>query len=554
MGYVADKLFKMSNLSTTDKTLDIAPCGDIREGVPSQGAPSRGAYPEVLESSNEESSSEEGEIREDPKPRKRIHSPDEQSAAKRIKGPGPDAFKFSGIFHVKNRLNCIISVNDLRPFGSLEETTKGWRIRMFMDPGRHGSPTITLGFSYNGGTEQWRSTWDVDSYVQGEWAMDELTFTRISDRDPLQFSHNDYQAIMACGAGKASLISMKFRSWTRSLSILPIQKQFPKSSRPSMKAMFCPEESYMLTIWFVAPDNVVNFQQNCLGVYTRALAARRPPLYRFKDDDGVEFPAWMASRGKKLEAFGEEEQVVAPESSPAIDTEKEKGALEESVSLGDKMEAEYIRQHPHLGLRALQPTSKDGPGLTNDLLPLPNPSPLQAESGRASVETGSKAGPEMSGARSDISPHQTIESDTGLHPDVPLEFSGLGDPNVMGQSRTPTGTSPRVDPFPEAPSSPKNGPGSLMAYHGSEAAPLDIEIRPKESANPDDQTELTLTAERSSLPSAPGETNDASSFSISREDSAPTPREYDRAVPSFLFGAFPVDDESEDDSGDGSEG
>ena len=547
MGYVADKLFKMSNMSTTDKTLDIATCGDIREGVPSQGA-----YPEILESS-----SEEGEIRKDPKPGKRLHSPDEQSAAKRIKGPGPDAFKFSDIFHVRNRLNCIISVNDLTPFGSLEDTTKRWMIRMFMDPGRHGSPTITLSFSYDGGKEQWRSTWDVDSYVQGEWAMDELTFTRISGRDPLQFSHYDYRAMMTCGASKASLMSIKFRSWARSLSILPIQKQsiqFPKSSRPSMKAIFCPEESYTLTIWFVAPGDVVNFQQNCLGVYTRALAARRPPLYRFKDDDGAEFSAWMASRGRKFEAFGEEEQVFAPESSPAIDTEKEEGVLEESVSLGDKMEAEYIRQHPHLGLRASQPTSKHGPGLTNDLLPLPNPSPLQAESGRASVETGSKAAPEMSGARSDISPNQTIESDTGLRPDVPLEFSGLGDPNVMGQSGTPTGSSPRVDPFPEAPSSPKNGSGSLMAYHGSEAAPLDIEIRPKGSANPDDQTELTLTAERSSLPSAPGATNDASSFSISREDSAPPPGEYDRAVPSFLLGALPVDDESEDDSGDGSEG
>ena len=120
MGYVADNLFKMSNLSTTDKTLDIATCGDIREGVPSHCAPSRDADPEVLESS-----SEEGEIREDPKPGKRRHSLDEQSAAKRIRGPGPDAFKFSDIFHVRSRLNCIIAVNDLTPFGNLETTTQG---------------------------------------------------------------------------------------------------------------------------------------------------------------------------------------------------------------------------------------------------------------------------------------------------------------------------------------------------------------------------------------------------------------------------------------------
>ena len=305
----------MSNLSTTDQTIDIATCGDIREGVPSHSADL-----EVLESS-----SEEGEIRENPKSGKRRHSLNEQSAAKWIRGPEPNAFKFSDIFHVRNRLNCIISVNDLTLFDNLEITTQGWMIRMFVDPGRYGSPTITLSFSYDGGKEQWRSTWDVDSYVQGEWAMYELTFTRISGRDPLQFSHYDYRAMMACGASKASLMSMKFRSWARSLSILPAQKpsiHFPKSSRTSMKAIFCPEESYMLTIWFVAPYDVVNFRHNCLGVYTRALAARRPPLYHFKDDGGARFSAWRASRRRKFEAVGEDEQMLAPEASTAIEKKK----------------------------------------------------------------------------------------------------------------------------------------------------------------------------------------------------------------------------------------
>lgn len=40
---------------------------------------------------------------------------------------------------------------------------------------------------------------------------------------------------------------------------LPAQKEskeYPKSSKTSMKAIFCPQESHMMTIWFIAPYDV----------------------------------------------------------------------------------------------------------------------------------------------------------------------------------------------------------------------------------------------------------------------------------------------------------
>ena len=221
-----------------------------------------------------------------------------------------------------------------------------------------------------------------------------------------------------------------------------------------MKATFCPEESYMLTIWFVAPGDVVDFQQNCLGVYTRALAARRPPLYHFKDDFGARFSPSKASGRRKLKALGEDKQEFAPEASVAMDFEEEEDEPEGSTNF-------------------------------------------------------------------------------------------------------------RGDKIPEPPSNPKNGSGSLMASHGSEGAPLDLETRPKGSANPNDQTELLLTTERPSSLLAPEETANYSSTFVLRENPHPPPREYERvhlptnyerSVPSFLFRALPVDDESENDSGDGSEG
>ena len=71
---------------------------------------------------------------------------------------------------------------------------------------------------------------------------------------------------------------------------------------------------------------------------------------------------------------------------------------------------------------------------------------------------------------------------------------------------------------------------------------------------PDNQTELILTTERPSSPLATEYTNENSSSSFLREDPAPPPRKYDRAVPSFLFGPFHWDDESEEGNSDGSEG
>lgn len=173
----------MSNLSTTEKANEIAICGVLRESIPFQSEAS-----EVLESSSEG----EGEIREDAGHGKRRNSPEEESPAKRIKGPEPDAFSFSNISNVRSRLYYVIRVNDQNPCGTFTAVTKGWMIRMFMDPGHFGNPSITLGFSKNGEEKLCRSTRDVDAYVQGEWAMDDTTFSCLHGQDPLSFDRCNY--------------------------------------------------------------------------------------------------------------------------------------------------------------------------------------------------------------------------------------------------------------------------------------------------------------------------------------------------------------------------
>lgn len=79
----------------------------------------------------------------------------------------------------------------------------------------------------------------------------------------------------------------------------------PNNLRRSIRAIFNPEESYTLTIWFKAPYDVVLFQRNCLGLFTRALAARKPPLYWFVDDFGQKFKISRNNGRKKYFASTE---------------------------------------------------------------------------------------------------------------------------------------------------------------------------------------------------------------------------------------------------------
>ena len=256
----------------------------------------------------------------------------------------------------------MIAVNDLSPLGTLTTTTEGWMVRMFMDPGRFGSPSITLGFSIDGVNDVCRSTWDVDTYVQGEWAMDDLIVSRLQDQDPEYFDRLNYRALVACETKERPLLfSMKFRSWKRAIGFDHLSRkesgQMPKSSRMSMRAIFNAEDSYTLIIWFKAPYDAELFQRNCLGLFTKALAARNPPLYGFVDDSGERFRISRNMGRKKYFASTEDQKFLAPKASAASDFQQEGEPDESTNSTGDIMEVEPTRQSPDLGLQTPQPTS-----------------------------------------------------------------------------------------------------------------------------------------------------------------------------------------------------
>ncbi|KAK0516549.1 hypothetical protein JMJ35_001152 [Cladonia borealis] len=392
----------MSNLSTTDKTNEIATSGVLRESIPLQSV-----APEIPESSSEE----EGEIREEAGHGKRSHSPEEQRPAKRFKGPNPDStFSFSDTSHVRSRLYCMIAVNDRNRFGSFTSLDKTWMVKMWIDPGRFGAPSIALGFIKDGKKDVCRSTWDVDSYVQGEWAMNDITFSRLHEQDPRSLTIADEGALMACEPeDRHLLLSVKFVSWKRVIGHYNLARksrgQLPKNLRISIKAIFTPYDPYKLTIWFKAPYDVALFQRNCLEHFTRAFAARKPPLYMFVDDFGQQFTVSRNERPTKDFAPTENQMILAP--GYVGHHSREKGKPDESVSsTDDEIEIEPTRQSPDPGLEASQSTPELRPELTDESRrherdmeirhqgQTPTyPQPLPTNSRAASVEKGPEEAP-----------------------------------------------------------------------------------------------------------------------------------------------------------------
>ena len=171
------------------------------------------------------------EIREEAGHGTKSHSPEEQRPAKRFKGPNPDStISISDISHVESRLYCMVGVNDRNRFGSFTTLNKTWMIRMSIDPGRFGAPSIALVFTKVGKKDICRSTWDVDSYVQGMWAMNDITFSRLHEQDPRSLNVIDEGALMASEPGDRHLLfPMKFVSWKRSSLtevIIPLIAQY----------------------------------------------------------------------------------------------------------------------------------------------------------------------------------------------------------------------------------------------------------------------------------------------------------------------------------------
>ena len=218
----------------------------------------------------------------------------------------------------------MIGVNDLNPFGTSAAITEGWMVKMFIDPGRFGSPSIVLGLSKDGEKHLCRSTWDVDAYIQGEWAINDINFNRLHGQDSLPLDKSNYRALMACAAEERPLLLlMKFRLWKRVIGFDHLSRkesaEMPTNLRRSMRAIFNPEDSYTLTIWFKAPYDVVLFQRNCLGLFTRALVARKPPLYGFVDHSGQRFTISRNQSRKKYFASTEDQEILAPKFFAASD-------------------------------------------------------------------------------------------------------------------------------------------------------------------------------------------------------------------------------------------
>ena len=204
---------------------------------------------------------------------------------------------------------------------------------MFMDPGRFGAPSIQLAFRFQHQDEDYcKNSWDVDSHIGCEWAMNDLTVRHVLDQAN-DIDCHDSLVISACEESeRKNLISITFKSWGQVVgygrALENDDRRTSKKSRNSMYTIFAGKRPYRLKVWFKAPYGVPWFQQTCLAHFTKAMAARLPPLHNFTDDQGKRFVG-KEKFGSRTESKSADSKALPDRTSTRDKAQGSFGSIEE---------------------------------------------------------------------------------------------------------------------------------------------------------------------------------------------------------------------------------
>lgn len=203
--------------------------------------------------------------------------------------------RFENIRNPRQRLLCLISVNNGGLFGSLNPDPTNWMIQLYLDAGRYASPTMKMFFRRNGPSSQGDGIvgWCLSDVLEDDWMLNDLAILRVADHpEDKRISHRD--ALSACqdDAEKQRLICISFRAWPKIL--LQCNEDQWKDPKPYirklLKAVFQGRHEYHIRIWFLAPaGDEEKFERCCLAFFVKAFETRRLPLAHWQDGSGVDF-------------------------------------------------------------------------------------------------------------------------------------------------------------------------------------------------------------------------------------------------------------------------
>ena len=259
-------------------------------------------------SANVDTSSEEGEIKEDqpsesrrkrstsneeqPPPKRNISTSNEEQPPSKRLNPGNMIKSFSNMRAPRERLPCVVSVNENQPFGSLYKANQGFANLLFLDPGRYGPPTILLSSRTSGtqnGKDMVRICWDTNSNIRGQWALTHFEHGHPDPKDANLRRSNPTVLAQCDREDMRGLMYIRFTAWPQSLGFYAKEAFVNEASviRSSLKSMFRRRDTYVVEIWFIASFKPADFQKDCLRCFSDSIACRDDPLHRWSDDRGV---------------------------------------------------------------------------------------------------------------------------------------------------------------------------------------------------------------------------------------------------------------------------
>ena len=219
--------------------------------------------------------------------------------------------------HLKKppKLLCAIQINDNEIMGDPFASPNDWNLKLVLDPGTLGVPSIGLDFQVGRGVDSSNQTWYRDSFnvewqpgvkIGGRWMIEELAMMQATAPAEERLQNLAYPPAireLLVKSGKKSglltqnLIFAMFQSnvhrvseinWASFNTLDDDARRAPLANLDTM--LSGTEPSYKVKMWFVNRNcDLETFVGNCLGPLIDAVTDHTPPLHQNPDDDDQAF-------------------------------------------------------------------------------------------------------------------------------------------------------------------------------------------------------------------------------------------------------------------------
>lgn len=223
---------------------------------------------------------------------------EEEPTAKRLRAADISAeakpIEFRRIQSPRSKMDCLIQVNLSEGAGSLTHRSDGHGVKVFLDGGGSGSPTIGLQFKYPGseGKVVARVNWQLDYRLLDRWIVQDFEYVLVKNA-PEDKAVNYKKALSQCGEDDAMqrLMCITLRlvphaaGFCSSTSLLDT----PQATKTCLNAIFRGKKDFTLRIWFLVPVLHFDLDKDCLSVMQYLFNRRQEPLGSIQDAYGVHF-------------------------------------------------------------------------------------------------------------------------------------------------------------------------------------------------------------------------------------------------------------------------